>query len=589
MWKNIKYCWLLLTCLLVLAACGTGGGYQVKPDSDTSKLRGLSLYAAQDYFAASQWLSESRQQNPNDTEVYVALLDTWLQLGEVTRVWQLLNEVEQQPAEARIIQAELAQYDQQCDVAVDRTDDLDAALLSMPWQQRFWQLRASCLSALQQHLAAAVATVNLTALETDDFLLQTQQDEIVKNLIQVDESALILALGSADYDELTQGWIEAAYVNFGADGISGSGWLQQWPEHPAAKYFLDLNQVNQRQKVAVLLPFSGRFNAVAKAVQKGMLAAALADESGQNELLFFDTGSGGENLAAAWYSAQENQADLIIGPLDKASIEAAELMPSATVPVVLLNQSESEYLQFTLSPEREAQEVADRMIADGHKRVLIMAPNEPWGERLTVAFAQRFVDLGGQISNNSYFQPEQNDYSAQLRQMLGLVESQLRARNLQQFLKINLDAEEVVSADIDAIFLASRPAFARLMVPQLKFHRAGAIPVYATSHVFDGLNNAQHNKDLEGLTFAISPMELQTERLLEILPFDIHQVEGDRKLFAFGFDAYQLIARLEWMNRVNTGLIDGLSGKISMGFDGIFRRQLAWAQYNNGLVNSLPN
>ena len=257
--------------------------------------------------------------------------------------------------------------------------------------------------------------------------------------------------------------------------------------------------------------------------------------------------------------------------------------------VVLLNQSEgNSYFQFTLSPEGEAQQAAEQVIKDGLKRVLIMAPNEEWGERMTTAFAQRLVDLGGQVVNNTYFQPEQNDYSAQLRQTLGLVESQLRAKNLQSFLKINLSSDEVVRSDVDAIFLAARPDFARLMVPQLKFHHAADIPVYATSHVFDGLNNEQHNRDLQGLKFALSPIELQTSELYEVLPFDLNRVGGNEKLFALGYDAYQLITRLEWMSRVNTGMIDGLTGKVYLGRDGQFNRGLLWAQYNNGSIVALP-
>ncbi|MGJ8662211.1 MAG: penicillin-binding protein activator, partial [Marinicella sp.] len=421
-------------------------------------------------------------------------------------------------------------------------------------------------------------------------LLRELHDRIVRNLIQVNEDDLILAIGDDTYQPLTQGWIEAAYVSFGADGTSGDNWLLQWPEHPAAAYFLDLNKVNKQQKVAILLPFSGRFSNVAKAVQKGLLTAAAADSENHNELIFYDTGSQGENVSNAWFTAQENQADLIIGPLDKSSIEVVEQIPAPTIPVVLLNQSEpeSDYFQFTLSPEGEAIEVATKMINDGHKRVLIMAPNEPWGERMTQAFAQSFVDLGGQIVNNSYFQTKQNDYSAQLRQTLGLIESQLRARNLQQFLKLNLSADEVVRSDVDAIFLAARPDFARLMVPQLKFHHAANIPVYSTSHVFDGLMNEQHNRDLQGLRFALSPIELQSNALLETAAFDLGRVGGDKKLFAFGYDAYQLISRLEWMNRVNTGVVNGLSGKVSLGFDGVFNRGLLWAQYNNGSVVALP-
>lgn len=590
MLKNIKNYLISAFVLISLISCGSGNrGANIRSSNDAVRNQGLDYYQQQNYFAATEKLLQVWEKSPNDTEVYIALLDSWSQMGEVVQVWKLLNESTIDVAEIKIIEAELSGSGRSCEQAIELSQNIDAAVLNNQWATRFWLMRANCLDFMNRHLAAAVALINISSLETDELIQTDLQDQIVKRLIQVDEEDLILAIGDPAYDSLTQGWIEAAYVNFGADGKSGSNWLQQWFDHPAASYFLDLNKVNAHQKVAILLPFSGRFSAVAKAVQKGLLTAATADPGNQNELIFYDTGSQGENLSNAWYSAQENQADLIIGPLDKSSIDAVMQMPAPTVPVVLLNQAESDYFQFTLSPEGEAMEVAERMIKDGQKRVLVLAPNEPWGERMTQAFAQKFVDLGGQIINNSYLQPKQNDYSAQLRQILGLIESQLRAKNLQQFLKLNLSSEEVVRSDIDAIFLAARPEFARLMVPQLKFHHAADIPVYATSHVFDGLTNEQHNRDLQGLRFALSPIELQSNNLQETISFDLARIGGDKKLFAFGYDAYQLISRLEWMNRVNTGVVNGLSGKVSLGFDGIFNRSLLWAQYNNGSVVALPH
>ncbi|TDR20819.1 penicillin-binding protein activator [Marinicella litoralis] len=583
--KNILLCLLFG---LFLTACGTGSGPNTKPSNNKAKTKGMELYQQQQYFLAVDYLTEAHQQLVNDQDVYVALLDSWFQLGETVRVWQLLNESTISTAETQLIEAELQQQQNACMGAISKVSEISTESLDDVWLVRYWRLKSHCHYKNAAYLSSAMALIQLNQWIDDPIEQQQNHDLIVQSLIMVDESELILAIGDIE-DELTQGWIEAAYVKFGADGVSGAGWLQQWPNHPASFYFLDLNQISLNQKVAVLLPFSGRFEQVAKAVQKGLLTAALSDQNTGNELMFFDTGSAGENFATAFYSAQEYQADMIIGPLDKSSIETLEIMPEPTIPVVLLNQSESNYHQFTLSPEGEAETVAAKMIADGVSRVLIMAPNDTWGERMTQAFAQKFVDLGGQIQNNSYFQPEQNDYSAQLRQILGLVESQLRAKNLQQFLKLNLHSEEVVRSDVDAIFLAAKPSFARLMIPQLKFHRAADIPVYSSSHVFDGLNNEQHNKDLEGVKFAISPVELQSSELFESLPFDLKKIKQDRKLFAFGYDAYQLISRLVWMSRVNTGLVDGLTGKVSLDINGHFRRELLWAQYHNGSIRSISH
>lgn len=582
--RNILLCGLLV---LSLTACGPAGSPQVRPDNNRFKSKGISLYQQQDYFLAIDELSKAYETLPGDKEVYVALLDSWLQLGEYARVWQLLNQAQIETPEAVIIEAALQQQQGTCEVVIDQINGIDVMSLTNQWQQRFLKLSAACNQSVGNHFTAAMNYIKLSQFIEDEVELIEVNDLIVRNLIAVDDAALILNVG-IDADELTQGWVEAAYIKFGADGVSGEGWLNNWPGHPAANYFLDMNQVNSHQKVAVLLPFSGRFSEVAKAVQKGMLTAAISDIKGRNELMFFDTGSAGENVSAAYYSAQEYQSDMIIGPLDKASIEVLEQMPEPTIPVILLNQAESAHHQFTLSPEGEAETVADKMIDDGVRNVLIMAPNEPWGERMTQAFAQRFVDLGGNIQNNAYFQPEHNDYSAQLRQLLGLVESQLRAKNLQQFLKLKINSDEVVRSDVDAIFLAAKPSFARLMIPQLKFHRAADIPIYSTSHLFDGLNNVQHNKDLEGVRFVISPIELATTDLSETLPFDLKLVKSDQRLFAFGFDAYQLITRLNWMSRVNTGMVEGLTGKIRIGLNGNFKRELLWAQYRNGSIVALP-
>lgn len=586
--KLITNTLLLSALILVLVSCGSGpSGTGTKPNSSKAKITGMALYEQQEYFAAIDWLNQAWEKNNQDRDVYVALLDSWKQLDEVTQIWKLLNESSIEIDQITIIQAEISKDEERCEQALAMTNDVDVNFLNNKWQTRFWQLKAECFQKSQAYIPAVEALVQLEKLSDDDLMEQVWNNQIVNNLIRANEDELILAIGDTSFDLKTLGWFEAAYIDFGADGLSGSGWSEQWPEHPASQYFLDMNQVNRQQTVAVLLPLSGRFEAAAKSVQKGILTASAADENNQYDLQFYDTGSQAENFSSSWYSAQEQGADLIIGPLDKDSIEAAELMPAPTVPVVLLNQSESDFFQFTLSPESEAEQVAQRMYDDGQRRTIILAPNDVWGERMAQAFAQKFVDLGGTVLDNAYFQRDQHDFSAQLRKTLGLIESQLRAKNLQNFLRINLESEEVVRSDLDAIFLAARPDFARLMVPQLKFHRASGVPVYASSHVFNGLNNEQHNRDLAGVRFAISPIELPSNQLMETLPFELNRVIDSKKLFALGYDAYQLISRLEWMSRVNTGVIDGLTGKISLNFDGQFSRGLQWAQYNNGSIESL--
>lgn len=572
--KNILHPKGYLPILLVvlLSACGSAPVRDRQP-SDL----GMSLYQQGRYFEAIPHLE--RRLNSGATSANVlALAASYRAIGETVKIYPLLNRPELRGLpERQILRAQLALDEGACQEAMTLIETVDAHEVTYAWQQAHWQVMAACGSESSSGLAAAEALWRMGQGEREN------NDDLVRALLAVDDTTLLQQL-SQTHEPEWRGWLEAAFIQFGADGESGEQWLLQWPGHPAANYFLDQAEVLSRQRVAVLLPFSGRFEAVAKSVQKGLLAASLSMNR-PTELLFFDTGSAGEAVIDAWYNAQERGVDFIIGPLDKASINQLSSLPHADVPILLLNQAEMELPQFTLSPEAEAADVAEKMFADGHRQVLIMAANDSWGERMTLAFAQRFADLGGGVIKNQYFDATQHDYSAQLQQMLGLVESRLRAKNLQNHLKLSLGAQEVVRSDVDAIFLAAQPDFARLMVPQLKFHHAQHVPVYSSSHVFVGFDEKQHNKDLEGVQFPLAPLQLQTGDLLETLSFDINALKGvDLKLFALGYDALFLANRLEWMQRFSSGRLNGLSGQLSMDTDGIIRRHLAWAHYTGGEI-----
>jgi uncharacterized protein len=56
---------------------------------------------------------------------------------------------------------------------------------------------------------------------------------------------------------------------------------------------------------------------------------------------------------------------------------------------------------------------------------------------------------------------------------------------------------------VDFIFLAARPSEALLIRPQLRFHYAGTLPIYATSSIYDPARS--DNAELDGVLFADMP------------------------------------------------------------------------------------
>ncbi|KAA3649147.1 MAG: penicillin-binding protein activator [Proteobacteria bacterium] len=571
---------VIVLLVLMLSACATGPRRHAG-DDDLRVEKALSVYHQGHYFQAADLLRPLWQQDQANLELYEALLDTYYQLGELPMIWSLQQQSDLHSAKITIIKAQVAHISDDCQQNLTALSNIDTMALDRDWLQRLYRIRSVCWYAADEDLAAVIDRIRLTEMMPieEQWLAY---DDIVTDLSGIKTSDLIMRIGDFSDEPLVEGWLEAAYLNFGSDGESTQLFLQDWPNHPASRYFFGYQGFQQLRKIAVLLPLSGRFSGAGLAVQRGMLTAAADDFEQSHQLLFFDTGSDGENMAGAWYSAQAANVDMVIGPLDKSSIEQLTLFSPPTVPVMLLNQSDQDFYQFTLSPEAEARQVADRMWHDGLRRVMIFAPSGDWGQRMSQAFANAFVALGGQIINNQYFNQNERDYSAVLRQSLGLVESQLRAKNLQSFLQLNLQSEAVVSADIDGIFLPSNPDFARMMVPQLLFNHAGHIPVYATSHIYSGQEDKAMNNDLSGVVFTASPIQLPPNQLRETLNFDLQMVAVNRELFGLGYDALLLVSRLQWMSRITGGRLQGLSGLLSMKSDKTIQRELQWAIFDNG-------
>lgn len=574
--------YIVIVAIALLSACASGPSINDGGDSRLQQ-QALAAYQQGEYFEAAHKLRQAWQIEPQNVLVYEALLDTYFQLGELTQVWYLQQQSDLQSPKIAIVLAQAVHFSDSCKDYLTSLEGIYVDELDQDWQARLYKVRADCYVTNDQPLEALINQI--LAIDLWPIEMQwTAYDQIVTELAEVDDDAIIMRIGDFTERPLIEGWLEAAYVNFGADGQSTNEWLKNWSDHPAGRYFYGYQDSLDGRKIAVLLPLSGRFAGAGKAVQQGMLTAAADGFDQLHELLFYDTGSDAENIAGAWFSAQEANVDLMIGPMDKVSIEQIATFAPPSFPVLLLNSSKQDFYQFTLSPEGEAAEVAHKMWQDGLRRVLIYAPETTWGERMSQSFANQFVALGGVVVTNHYFKTAGNDFSAPLRQTLGLVESQLRAKNLQSFLKLDLESEPVVRSDVDGLFLAAHPDFARLMVPQLQFNHAAHLPVYSSSQIFSGNQDNQQNKDLSGVIFGLSPIELPSSELREVLNFDLQMVKENRTLFALGHDALLLVNRLQWMSRVAAGRLKGLSGMLKMGADKHIQRGLQWAIYTDGGV-----
>jgi outer membrane PBP1 activator LpoA protein len=477
-------------------------------------------------------------------------------------------------------------------------------------QQQVLNTRADALLASGRLFEAIQLRVELDARLVEPEAVAANREALWAALAQADTIDLFRWSASLPFDAL-KGWLDLAYLarttppRLSALEEQLGRWQQAYPTHPAATTFLDQLRAQWQQyetypdSIAVLLPLSGRYAAVADAILDGILAAYYRNE-GRNQptLRIFDVGDRAADIWTVYTRAVLAGATFVLGPLDKSAVNILAQSGELTVPVLSLNYADeavsppANLFQFGLLPEDEARQVAERAILTGFLDAIAFAPRSDWGERIIGAFEQRFTELGGTVLAAERFTASNTDFSPAIRRALSLNESQGRYSRLRTTLKTDLKFEPRRRQDVDVIFVAASPRQARSLKPQLDFHQAAGIPVYGTSHLYAGIQDPQADRDLNGLTFCDIPWLLEPanpdpglrEQLDAALPQASRQFP---RLVALGIDAYRVIPFLGRLSSHPYERYEGVVGRLRVGETGRVHRELNWARFVRGMPELL--
>ena len=383
-------------------------------------------------------------------------------------------------------------------------------------------------------------------------------------------------------------------------------WKQRFPHHRAqpelTERLLELTEsLSVRPKqVALLLPFDTRFADAAIAVRDGFLTAWYSDPRIDLRPIveIYDTGE--TDVVQVYERAVSEGADFIVGPLRKSDVQTLADKGDLAVPVLALNTADAvsvntsdpagifarRFYQFGLVPEDEARQPADRAWSDGYRRAIAFAPESDWGERLLKAFAERWRDLGGVMLNQSTYASDTEAYATSVKQALNIDLSEARAAALRKLLRTQIEFEPRRRKDVDFIFLTGSPIDARQLLPQLRYFRAEDVPVYATSQIFSGVIDADHDQDLNGVIFGDMPWLVgaaDTDSFNAVRRGWGDDAKTFRRLYALGIDVYRVIRHLKLMQLQQGKRIPGATGSLSLDADGRIHRTLTWLQFNDGV------
>jgi outer membrane PBP1 activator LpoA protein len=193
--------------------------------------------------------------------------------------------------------------------------------------------------------------------------------------------------------------------------------------------------------------------------------------------------------------------------------------------------------------------------------------------------------------------PYSNDYqeiASAIQELLKLEGSKARHQALTRQLGRRLHFEPRLRDDFDFIFMAAFPRQARQLRPQLRFHGATDIPLYATSHVYGGVYNPEADRDLDGVMFGDMPWILESDIAEPALHQSINAHWGKRsatygRLFALGIDAFNVLSHLGPLRAGPYAQYQGVTGRLRLDAEGRLRRGLTWATFEGGQVRTLDS
>jgi len=334
-------------------------------------------------------------------------------------------------------------------------------------------------------------------------------------------------------------------------------------------------------------------------VRDGFLAMHAATPADQRPAVtIYDLGSDPALAPQVYERAVREGAQVVVGPLGREAADAVVREANLAVPTLLLNHTEvpvpngARLFQFGLPPEQEARQAAERAYFDGCRQAGVLYAADSWGRRMMDAFVAYWQQLGGLVLANQSYAEQETDYSGAVKRLLNVFESEARRNMVARTIGERPLFEPRPRRDLECIFLAADAGSARLIKPQLNYYRARHVTVYATSHVYAGKPDPVHDVDLDGVRFGDMPwMLVRDGRIAELR----RTLQGDwpyagtdlDRLYALGVDSYAILPHLGRISSDVATRFPGVTSALSFGPDGRLQRQLAWAQFRNGVPRLL--
>ncbi|NNJ73390.1 MAG: hypothetical protein HKP09_09440 [Enterobacterales bacterium] len=486
---------------------------------------------------------------------------------------------------------------------------LDPSALEIYQQQNYHRAFGDSLFALNRYFESAKERMTELRLTTDILEQEAVKEILWQTLIAIPNPQIFQnSLNSRE----VAGWLDLVTIakQYASEPEalirSLEIWKGRYSDHIAQQSLpLDLAnamsvQTYNPNTIAILLPSTGPIAGAVEHIRRGILSAHFANPQAANvNLVFYDTHQ--QDILALYDRAVAEGADFVMGPIQQDSVQSLASSEALTIPTLAINKLQTNeetiypdnFYQFGLPIEDEITQAVAHIKQKGLQRGLLLIPNNSQGERAAAAFETLFNDDEHQIQTIVRYQNSE-DYAKAVQALLGVDQSAQRHTRLQQLAGVTMEFQARRRQDADFIYFVADATAARRIKPFIDFYYAHDLTLFANANINQGIIQPILDNDLNKVTFADIPLLIEQQRsnksdysqLESVWPESTQGVTA--RLYALGYDGYNLIPDLSKLRYFPNYSIQGLSGNLSVTKNGHVQRELIWTQFQQGVPVVLP-
>ncbi|MTI15253.1 penicillin-binding protein activator [Sansalvadorimonas verongulae] len=597
---------LLALPVTILTACSSAPTVDSRPKAQQSTAATSGIPDINDILTQA-----ARAKEPLQSQLYLQAADHF-KVSDTARAADMLQLIDtlsltfQQQNQFRLISARIQLKNNITEDVQRWLNTINRSALTPPLQYEFDTIKAQ-LADIEGRYSDAIKNWGLAA--SNPVVEPTPElfKQLWKGILQ-EENEDISALLKNNTNRTLQPWLELALIyrspsELNAQLVELKQWEQRWSgtpaqlNMPAAITTLQHTSPYEPRRIALLLPLSGPQASAGQAVRDGFMASYYQSlhNSQSNpkysrtlpEIVLYDTANSKASSILA-QQAQEEGAEMIIGPL-RRSVASQNLKDSnVTVPWLVLNQvgeqpETNPVYQFGLASESEAIQAAERAWEDGYRNPIIMTPDTSWGKRVADSFSSTWEELGGQVLSHYTFN-NTGDYNTSASEALLVNASFKRANNLTRLIGERLDYTPRRRNDADMIFMAGSPTQGRQLKPALDFYFAYNLPVYTVSTMYSGQQDVVQDRDLNDVRIPLMPWFVSRSSPLKRSIQNTWKTSKSQlaPLYALGSDTWRIYPRLEQMSKSEGAELFGATGILTIPPSREVKRELSWQYFRNG-------